>query len=390
VGGEESLREFTALARERGWHIGTFCNGTRWVTGHFWSGYDGEDYYLEHGGPSSICRTHEGEPWRENWDAVWRPSYAGCVGAPLTRELAVDFVKQVVGMGLDWVQFFDQNTGCSTFPCFAAGHEHPPVPGRWMTDHMRGLVETLRDTAAATAGPERPIVLSVEGPVNEYYIPYFQICDVRVLPPAHEPNHPMWKGSVPLYHFLYHELLLIQGGFGQGADPHHLAIRNAFNLVVGEIPGAVLKGDGQLLNVGRTDINWAPWEPAVGDNEESLAMLAAATALRRGPAKDFLVYGRMQRPAALEGVRTMRWQFERRDHQVPAVFHAAWQAPDGRLGLAFANWTTEPQTLTVVDSRLGERAVLHVAGPETTARAVDAGRVAIALPALSCALLEAK
>ncbi|MEP7358139.1 MAG: DUF6259 domain-containing protein, partial [Anaerolineales bacterium] len=41
VGGEAALREFTGLARERGWHIGTFCNGTRWVTGHFWSGYDG-------------------------------------------------------------------------------------------------------------------------------------------------------------------------------------------------------------------------------------------------------------------------------------------------------------------------------------------------------------
>jgi hypothetical protein len=34
VGGEESLREFTEMARERGWRIGTFANGTRWVVGH--------------------------------------------------------------------------------------------------------------------------------------------------------------------------------------------------------------------------------------------------------------------------------------------------------------------------------------------------------------------
>jgi hypothetical protein len=87
---------------------------------------------------------------------------------------------------------------------------------------------------------------------------------------------------------------------------------------------------------------------------------------------------------------------------VPAVFHAAWQAPDGRLGLAFANWTTEAQKLTVVDPRLGESAVVHVAeGKDRFARlrtmdegrvgvAVEGGRVTIELPALSCALVEAK
>src|SRR6185436_3831780 len=108
--------------------------------------------------------------------------------------------------------------------------------------------------------------------------------------------------------------------------------------------------------------------------DESLAMLAAATALRRGPGKDCLVYGRMQRPAALEGVRTMNWQFERRDHHVPAVFHAAWQAPDGRLGLALANWTAEAQTLTVNDPRLGESAMLHVAeGEDDGRRTMDQG-----------------
>ncbi len=88
----------------------------------------------------------------------------------------------------------------------------------------------------------------------------------------------------------------------------------------------------------------------------------------------------------------MRWQFEGRDHHVPAVFHAAWQAPDGRLGLALANWTTETQTLTVTDPRLGESAGLHLAGLEALSRtvAVDGGRVLIELPPVSCALLEAK
>ncbi|MDP6503904.1 MAG: DUF6259 domain-containing protein, partial [Planctomycetota bacterium] len=34
VGGDESLTRFAGMARERGWHVGSFCNGTRWVMQH--------------------------------------------------------------------------------------------------------------------------------------------------------------------------------------------------------------------------------------------------------------------------------------------------------------------------------------------------------------------
>jgi hypothetical protein len=175
------------------------------------------------------------------------------------------------------------------------------------------------------------------------------------------------------------------------ADPHHLAIRNAYNLVVGEIPGAVMKGDGQLLNVGRSDINWAPWEPQVGDNDESLTMLAAATTLRRGAGKDFLVFGRMLPPAPADEIKTMRCQYESRDHQIPAIFQAAWQSPDRRFGLVLANWTRERQAVRLSDPRLGRSGLLHVAtrGAESKSYDVGGDALTIQLPPSSCALLEA-
>ena len=94
-----------------------------------------------------------------------------------------------------------------------------------------------------------------------------------------------------------------------------------------------MKSDGTLLNLDSSD--WAPWDVEAGSNDDAVEMLAATTALRRGPAADFLVYGRMMQPAQVGEVRTMRWQHDGKDHQIPAVFHAAWQAPDGRLGLAY-------------------------------------------------------
>jgi len=393
AGGAEALREFAGLARDRGWHIGTFCNGTRWVVGHYWSGYDGADYFKQRNGERSVCRTPNGELWKEDWDATWRPSYPCCLGVPLTNEIAVDFVRTVIDMGLDWVQFFDQNIGASTFPCFADDHGHPQLPGAWMTERMRSLIASFHELArqeGESGDGTRQIVFSVEGPVNECFLQAFQICDIRVVPPGHRAGHRLWHGFVPLYHYLYHEFMLMQGGFGSGPEPYHLQIRNAYNLIVGEIPGAVMQGDGRLLN--KDTFNWAPWEPYVGDNEAALRLLRAATALRRGPAREFLVYGRMQPPARIEQIVTVRWQENGHDHQIPAVFHSAWKTLDGGFGLVLANWTDLEQTVHIDDSRLGNAMTQHIAAPDLESRAVSTGKsgLALRLPPLSCALLEAK
>ena len=397
VGGEESLREFTQMARDRGWRVGTFSNGTRWVVGHYWSGYDGADYFTEHRGERSVCRTHTGDLWPCSWDDTWRPSYPACLGAPQTREIAQDFVRTITDMGLDWIQFLDQNVGCCTFPCYATDHDHPPTPGRWMTERMEKLVDYFREVKTqelTRSDGQREMIFSVEQPVNEYFLPHFHLCDVRVIPPGHNaqryfvPPFGNLAYFVPLFHYLYHEFVLMQGGFGMGPEPYHMPIRNAYNLVIGQIPGAVMKADGTLLNQDCTD--WAPWEVEVGSNDDAVEMLAAATALRRGPAADFLVYGRMMRPAPVDGIRTMCWQHEGDDHNIPAVFHAAWQAPDGRFGLVLANWTAEPQEVAISDARLPAAVTQHVSqqGLHAQTRQTSNGELSVTLPALSCALLD--
>lgn len=388
AGGEAALKEFCTQARQRGWHIGTFCNGTRWVVGHFWSGYEGRDFFAARNGAQSVCRTHEGAMWKEGWDASWRPSYACCLAAPQTLELANDFVRRVAGMGLDWIQFLDQNVGCATFPCFAADHGHPPAPGQWMTQQMQRLVadfHTLRDRELVEGDNARHLAFSVECPVNEFFLPDFEVCDVRVIPPGHRGHG---GGFVPLYHFLYHEFILIQGGFGSAPEPYHLPIRNAYNLVIGQIPGAVMKGDGQLLNLDT--MNWAPWAPQVGSDEDAVEVLRRTTALRRGPARDFLVYGRMLAPTRAAGIQTMRWQHGGYDNQLPALFHAAWQTPGGRFGLVLANWTTEEQAIQLTEPRLGSSATLHLSAAELEVEdlALTDQPLSLSLPPLSCALLE--
>ena len=384
IGGEESLKEFARLCRERNWHVGSFCNGTRWVVGHCWNRYDGWDYYHQHGGDESICRLADGSAWNDVWDYSWRPSMCSCLGSPKTRQIAEDFVRRLIGWGLESIQFFDQNCGAATFPCFATDHEHPPAPGRWMTRKMEEMIEAFR-RLASQAG-ENQAINSVEMCTNEYDLPLFQQSDSRLCPPGY--TGPFGQ-THPIFQFLFHECIVMHGAMGPAPEPYHLPIRNAYNGVMGEIPGGVLTGDGTLLN--KDTYNWAPWEPTVGSDNDALEMIRTVTALRRGPGRDFLVFGRMQKPCPLEDVKTVKWEHAGRRHAIPAVFCGCWTAPDGRYGVALANWTTKRQRVTVNDGRLGPLARVYLSARRLSTRRVELSgqKVTIQLAPLSCAMLVA-
>jgi len=381
IGGDESITEFSAMARERGWHVGSFCNGTRWVTSHTWNNYDGRAYYEQQGGSESVCRAPDGGPWNTDWS--WRNSYTCCMGTPKTRQIAVDFVRRLVDWGFESIQFFDQNVGAATFACYSADHEHEPMPGRWMPRKMEETIALFRE-AARDAG-EEDVIQSVEQPCNEYCLPLFQQCDVRVGPPSSGQD-----SFVPLYHYLFHECIIMHGMMGYGPEPYHLPIRNAYNGVLGEIPGAVMIGDGTLLN--KNTPNWAPWDPKVGSDEDALEMIRTVTAMRRGPGRDFLVFGRMLAPSQVAGIDIVRWEYDKQVREVPAVFHASWQAPDGRFGLVMANWTTRDQAVNIAEPRLGKEVGVHICGrqQESQVQRIEDGCIEVVLPPRSCVLVTAR
>jgi hypothetical protein len=380
AGGEESMTGFIRSIRDLGWHAGSFCNGTRWVVGHAWNDYDGRDYFRDHGGEECVCREPDGTPWKENWDAHWRPSYSACLGAERTWGTARDTVKRIMQWGMESLQFFDQNNGAAVFPCFAEGHGHPPVPGKWMAEKMREFMKELR-TLATEVG-EDAVVQSAESGLNETCLQLFQLTELRTFPPGYGVD------IVPLYQYLYHECVVLQGMMGNAPEPHHLAIRNAVNCVLGGIPGGVLTGKGTLLD--KDTNNWAHWDPEVENQENALMMIRAVAAMRRGPGKDFLVYGRMLRPAVVENVEIMKWSAADRQNQIPAVFHSAWQAPDGRIAVVLANWTANSRKVVVMDSRLGPGAIRHCSADRVSREEVVVrnNSVDAVLPPLSSILIE--
>jgi hypothetical protein len=215
----------------------------------------------------------------------------------------------------------------------------------------------------------------------------FQVADQRVAPPGHATYGNLF---FPLYTFLYHEFVLLQGGFGLAPTPYHLELQSAGNLVMGQITGAILTGDGTLLNRGENNHWWAAWTPHVGSSENGLAMLRCTTALRRGKARNYLVYGRMQRPSDIAGIKILRWESDGFVRNIPAVLHSAWHDPQGRFALVLANWTTDTQKVSIADARLGRQIVKTFSSESVTdgARESNSGTFAVSLPPLSCVLLE--
>jgi len=344
VGGEGSMKRFIDSLREKGWHAGSFCNGTRWVIGHAWSGYDGRVFFDENKGSGTVCRKPDGSLWQEKWDETWRPSYACCMAVPETLEMSVEHVRHLISWGMESIQFFDQNNGSSVFPCFSSRHGHPPYPGKWMSDKMKLFIEEFHK-AAVEYGQEH-VIHSAESGLNETCLQLFQQTELRTFPPGYGND------VIPLYQYLFHECVVIQGMMGNAPEPYHLSIRNAVNCVLGGIPGGVLTGDGALLD--KDTFNWEEWEPKVENSENAFMLIRNVTALRKGEGRRFLVFGRMQRPADIEGIEDLSWKFNGRENSVPKVFHSAWRSPDEGFGIVLCNWTSEEIKLMVDDDRLGE------------------------------------
>lgn len=383
AGGNEGMKEFAESRKKKGTHTGTYSNGTRWVTAHDWSGYDGSRYFEENDGSKSVCMTKDAQPWRQDWDENWRPSYTCCMHVPQTRDIAENYIKTMIENGIDWIQFLDQNNGCAVFPCFSKEHGHEGTPGRWMTQSLEILfdrMDVLKEEAKENEG--REIVYSVEGPSNEYFIPRLDICDSRV---NLRGNLNVEENQVPLYQFLYHEYILLNGGFGYGPEPYHMEIKNALNLVTGQIPGAVVMDDGGIQNQD-TD-NWAPWGKQPGSAEAGIQMLNTVNTIRRGAAKKYLVYGRMERPVSVLEIARERWQYGKRNNDQPAIFHSAWTAPDGSFAAVLANWTGQKQAVKVNDKRLISGLVTTVQGTHSEQHVYAEG---VEIPAQGAVLIEQK
>ncbi len=309
LGGEASMREFMAKAKEKGWHPCIYGDGLAWVTSQKNTNYDGMPYFQSHDGQAAVARKWDGSLLEDIWD--WRKNYVVCVGTEKGRGMVVEMTRKISELGPDVIQQFDEGAGPRA--CYASDHGHPPVPGPWMTAAFNKLLQS--DTTVARS-KNSGVAMAVEGAPPECYLQEFQTWDSRV-------------DTCPLYSFLYHEYANGHEGFYTNrVSDEALRLSVARAIVTGYMLNLTLRDQGLIA------YDWDQlWTRAIPDQSGIIDWSKRSSHFRAGVARDYLVFGQMLRPWRVSNVteRDFGWGKE------PLVQSATWKAPDGRIGIVLAN-----------------------------------------------------
>ena len=345
-GGEELLKGFIEKLHAQGDVLGLYCSGIGWTQrSNIDPTYDCQKKFEELHVDREICAGPRGERYSRvcNGYNTIRIGYDLCAARPFTHDLVKHEVGSAAALGVDYLQYFDQNQGCASPLCYSRDHGHPALPGPWHTDAMRGLLNDAKAAAGDT-------VLGCENAAAEPYLGGCQLNDLR--------SHLAWGCCgvpVPLYTYLFHEYT---AGFSGNCvclaawvdverTPDFLLWHLAWHFVAGNLLTVVLKDGG--------DIHWCwsrDWSESFPEQEPIIRLVANLARWRREKASKYLVAGRMVRCPKVKCASVVIHRVEMPDLDAPAVLASAWRADDGQTAVILAN-TTQQEQHCIVEGRPG-------------------------------------
>ncbi len=338
---EATFRGSAALARRLGGRSMIMLSGYRWTIER--TTPEGEEYSSQERFDREVarCAVHDaaGKPYvgtstRPN-DYHGRKWSRMCRATEFAKETLVDLSRYFVESGYSVIHFDQECSGAySASVCWAADHGHPPGHGRWVHLAMADLYERIRE-ACDPLDPD--FMLSMEEP-NELYLPWLNLCQSRPYGITPEwPVVPPATRSVPLFLYLYHENLVCWAAFYPWKSAGRPWYSLAKGFTIGQMPGLV---PPQNLRGMRPE-----------HEERFTTLFANCMTGYRTFARDYLVWGRMERPLAIDvPQRSLSREAggkPLRPIVVPAVSYEVWSLDDGRVGVLFVNPETEPHELEV-------------------------------------------
>jgi len=308
-----------------------------------------------------------------------------CPANAFVKDVVAREVGSIINSGTDYIQYFDQNLGGSCYRCYSKDHGHPPGPGPWQNEEMIKIYKNL-DKLVMQSG--RKVLIGCEAAAGEPYMPYLLYNDLR------STINLRFGSPVPAYAYVNHEyvnnFMGNQNGIQHFVDheksTHDLLQRYAYAFVAGDMFAVILKDKGQ--------IHWEwgmSWDKPAPDQDSVTKLIANLNPWRKGVAKDYLVYGRMQKPYPVTG-----------DYEIPmittkdaklyfrSIFTSKWTHA-GKRAQVLVNYTTKPQTVTVnCKKQTNSKAVVYTkaTGKGSTTKITDKGEVNIKIDPLSAVMVE--
>ena len=217
--------------------------------------------------------------------------------------------------------------------CYAREHDHPPMPGEWMTSNMQELLGSWNKKANGT-------VFGCESAAAEPFIGNMLMSDNRF-----ELNYPFGK-PVPAYAYIYHEYVrnFMGNQCGCPFEPcvDTLRYRLAYSFSIGDIMTLVLAPYGGLMTHWSTrDFDHAP------DMDKALTLIKNLTKFYNESGKKYLLNGKMSPVADIECKSIKIPQYRGQEYSIlPALPCSCWQNGDG-VAYIVVNPESEPAQFSI-------------------------------------------
>ena len=290
----ENFKKFDEELHKQGNKLGLYCSGTSWTqTSGIIESYDMRETF-EKQGLKEYMELYPDQSLRYSrvLGLPHRLGYDMCPSCDWVKKTLIDEANKMAdNITLDYLQFFDQNLGGGTCQCYSKKHNHQPVPGKWMAETMRELMQTINGEFEQNH-KDRQILLGCEGVAAEPFINELLFNDMRF--------EIVFNLGMPVhaYNYVFGKYLLNFMGnqnascfFFKNSDyPNFMYYRYAYSFVQGDVITLILKDEGKIA------WQWTvPWcdEP---NQEEICSFIKDIMGWKKGALDKVFKYGTMVKP----------------------------------------------------------------------------------------------
>ncbi len=339
-GGEALFKEFRDALHKNGDLLGVYCSGFGYTKqSTLIDSYNCEKRIEEENVLSGMCHSPQNKPELGiTCTPYQRYGYDICPASKRGREILNEAYSPLFENDIDYVQILDQNHGGGQYMCFAREHNHPPMPGAWMTSNMQELLGEWSEKAKGT-------LFGCESAAAEPFIGNLLMSDNRF-----ELNYPFGQ-PVPAYAYIYHEYVrnFMGNQCGCPFEPRidTLRYRLGYSFSIGDIMTLIIAPDGRLMtHWGTHDFESAP------NMEKTLLFIRNLTKFYNEAGKKYLLSGKMSPVPDIE-CEIIKIPLFRGQEQstLPALPCSCWQRADGGVAYIVVN----PQSESACFSINGEK-----------------------------------
>ncbi|MBQ7761349.1 MAG: hypothetical protein IJ400_04765 [Clostridia bacterium] len=325
-GGEALFNEFKDKLHANGDLLGVYCSGFGYTKqSTLIESYNCEEKIKNENVLVGVCHSPQNKPELGiTCTPYQRYGYDICPASTRGREILEEAYSPLFKSGIDYAQILDQNHGGGQYMCFAREHNHPPMPGEWMTTNMKELLTEWNKSAPN-------MLFGCESAAAEPFIPNLLMSDNR-----YELNYPFGT-PVPIYAYIYHEYVrnFMGNQCGCPFEPacDTLRYRLAYSFSVGDIMTLIITPSGELMtHWGTHDFEHAP------DMEKTLRFIRNMNRFYNESGKEYLLCGKMCNAPDIECEEIEIPMFRGRPvARLPRLLSSCWEAEGGRVAYIVVN-----------------------------------------------------